>query len=145
MLTKKEQELFNYWADLTGHLNNIICTEGCVDINNRALWRDWIENKDDNHWIGMLKMIDVLCDADLLRPEAFHVDAIYAATEALVRYQYVDKATLNMRSHKSIAWRLVMSLRELYNQLAHIDLPNMAKNKGKTFDLDSRVIPEIYR
>jgi len=109
-------------------LNNIIESTGEIQINNKIIWDGYLHQMDNEVWRGILETMNLLSKQ---HPELFTLYQLVAIGEglaALDKYEdYYDKV-LNMKtkviSHKGIAWKCFMTVREVMNKACYIDIPN---------------------
>jgi hypothetical protein len=109
-------------------LNNIIESTGEIQINNKIIWDGYLHQMDNEVWRGILETMNLLSKQ---HPELFTLYQLVAIGEglaALDKYEdYYDKV-LNMKtkviSHKGIAWKCFMTVREVMNKACNIDIPN---------------------
>ena len=114
------------WIRVSERLNQIIQDQGWVDINNRQFWREFLHEWTNEDWACMLEtVITVLALPEcrgLARP---HQERQLAqALEVLLAEGDRHPRCLDRRPHKRRAWGTVMVMRELYNEVAGIWLPN---------------------
>ena len=131
--TKTSIEVIHHIAKM---LNNDIETNGELQINNKTIWDGYLHQMDNATWTGVLITLKQL---SLDHPKLFkiyHTDAIDGALEAIVKYQDYYDAVLDMRNrhvnHKQIAWKCLMTIREVYNSCCDIYIDNADTSKVKS-------------
>lgn len=118
---------------ITAMLNHEIETNGEIKTNNTVIWQGFLHKMDNEVWEGIVDLWEQLSEQ---HPHLFkHHDErnIADARRVLDKYSnYYDKV-LDMRNrhvdHKKIAWRLLMTTREVWNRACDIHLPNDNKSK----------------
>lgn len=110
------------------HLNQIIRTSGQIQRDNPLIWNEVLHQMDNATWRGVLETLDQLITDHPQLANLNHYSAIQCALEALTKYEdYYDKV-LDMRNrhinHKPLAWKALMTLRELYTSAVGQHLPN---------------------
>lgn len=114
-------------------LNHEIETNGEIKINNKTIWSGFLHQMDNEVWMGVIDVLETLCEQ---HPALFkHYDErnIQDARRALDKYSAYYDQVLDMRNrhldHKKLAWRLLMTTREVWNRACDIHLPNSDKSK----------------
>ena len=104
---------------ITRTLNDIVESEGEININNRKIWDTYLHQMDNTIWRGILQ---TLLEFYNQYPTVFDLHQIGAVNEALETlnkyYDYYDNVLHinkpNMK-HRRIAWRALMVIREVVN------------------------------
>lgn len=111
-------------------LNARILSLGKLQRNDHELWGSYLHKWDNREWIQALGYLIELRTAMPELFEAYHYDAIIEA-ELVLERNYVSEhdRILDLRAYKSVAWRVLMTMREVYNQANGIDLPNEDSSK----------------
>ena len=109
-------------------LNNIIESTGEIQINNKTIWDGYLHQMDNEVWRGILETMNLLSKQHPELLTLYQLVAIGEGLAALDKYEdYYDKV-LNMKtkviSHKGIAWKCFMTVREVMNKACDIDIPN---------------------
>ena len=104
---------------VTKTLNQIVETDGEININNRTIWDKYLHQMDNVVWRGLL---ETLYELYLQQPSLFdmhQISAIKTALETLNKYyDYYDNVLhINKPAmkHRAIAWRALMVIREVVN------------------------------
>jgi hypothetical protein len=117
-------------------LNTEIESNGQIQLNNKKIWEGFLHQMPNEVWRGVLETLALL---NYQHPELFeynHVTAIELGLGALDKYDSYYDNVLDMRNrhldHKKIAWKCLMTTREVYNRCCDIYLPNSDVSKVKT-------------
>lgn len=121
---------------LAESLNQIIRTSGEIRINNKDIWDNKLHKMDNHVWRGILQTLKEL---SLEHPELFkmhHLTAIDEGLRTLDKYEDYYDRVLDIKNkrldNKKIAWKCLMTIREVYNASVGIYLPNDDSSKVKT-------------
>lgn len=112
------------WQSVATTLNQIIEAEGAIDINNPAIWSGILHKWDNQDWELALIAVGRLLEKHPQMFKDYHKDAFITAANTLVKYNQVHDRVLDKRIHKKIAWKMIMTMREVWNQCGGIYLPN---------------------
>lgn len=112
------------WADIAHTLNRIIETSGPIDINNKTIWDGYLHQWSNKHWLEMLSALGVLLEQYPQMAQPFHHRAWEQARDAYLKHCDTDPRCMDSKENKKYAWRVIMSLREIYNTVNNINLPN---------------------
>jgi hypothetical protein len=117
-------------------LNNQIENHGEIKINNKTIWNGFLHQMDNHVWRGCLETLEELSQQHPALFDHYHLNAIESGLKALDKYeQYYDRV-LDMRNrhldHKKIAWRCIMTIREVMNRAQNITLKNSDEAQVKT-------------
>jgi len=113
------------WQDITAVLNDIILTTGKkIDINNPVIWGDFLHRWDNADWENILSAFDAVLQQrpDLMKP--FHKNNYERAITTLNMGKSSSDRVLDKKANKRIAWAMIMTLREVLNELNETNLPN---------------------
>ena len=108
-------------------LNTQIELAGAIKPNNRTIWHTVLHNLTNDQWHAILETLQTLINQNPTIGTIDHIDCIEHALKTLNKYQMYDKcldiknATIN---NKPIAWKALMTVREVYNQCTDIHIPN---------------------
>ena len=117
-------------------LNTEIRKTGEIQINNSVIWDGYLHQMHNEDWRGVLETMSTLSEQ---HPQLFTMQnssAIQDGLELLNKFdQYYDRV-MDMRnrhvSAKKIAWKCLMTIREVWNQATDEYLPNSDESKTKT-------------
>lgn len=113
------------WQDITATLNDIITTTGKkIDINNPTIWQEYLHRWDNTDWADMLSAFDAVLQQrpDLMKP--FHKRNFENAVTVLNLGKDQSDRILDKKANKRVAWAMIMTLREVLNELNEVDIPN---------------------
>ena len=115
------------------HLNTIIALTGSIKPNNRELWRGVLHELDNHHWQGMTLTLMKLQQQQPHIGALKHSIALEECQNILTKYGHKYDRIMDQKNyrfnHKPIAWKCLMTIRELYNAACDIDLPNNDSSK----------------
>ena len=118
---------------ITTFLNHQIETHGETKINNREIWHGFLHQMNNEVWDGILKLWEELSQQHPELFQNFHLANIAEARKILDTYSPYYDNVLDMKNkhldHKKVAWKLLMSTREIWNRCCDIYLPNSDKSK----------------
>lgn len=110
------------------HLNAIIQLTGSIKPNNRNIWQGVLHELQNHHWQGMIDTLNTLCDQQPHIGSFKHRIALDEANSILKKYAHKYDRIMDQKNyrfnHKPVAWKCLMTIRELYNACCDIDLPN---------------------
>jgi hypothetical protein len=124
MTDKTLQQGIELWRGLSESLNAIIEDSGEIDINNELIWKGYLHSWDNQDWTKALLAIEALFEE---HPEFFrgnNEDAFLTAKEILIKNNNKIDRILDRKANKRHAWRMIMTMRELWNAANDIFLPN---------------------
>ena len=109
------------------HLNNQIQLAGAIKPNNKGIWQAILHNLTNEQWRAILLTLEELMNNNPTIGNLTHMDTVETGLRTLKKYELYDRC-LDMRNHtannKPIAWKCLMTIREVYNSACGIDLPN---------------------
>lgn len=114
----------NNWYEIAQCLNQEIQNTGPIAIDNRRIWDGFLHRWDNTDWAHMLIAFDQLQDQypNLIKP--FHRTAFEEAKAVYLEHCDVHPRCLDTKQTKKHAWRMIMSLREVWNAANNINIPN---------------------
>lgn len=123
------------WQSVAESLNEEIRLKGKLQKNNRRIWDTILHNWDNEDYVKVIALMRLVMETN---PEAFtgfNETAVIGAD--IILGKNWDKPTgkknltwgkdgrvLDLPEFKHDAWKLIMSMREVWNKLDGIDLPN---------------------
>ena len=156
MLERMQDDTSKYldlWYEITNYLNKKIQTTGEIQINQVDIWQKYLHKLSDKDWENLCEMVYKVLQQDESMLEKFHKDALVDAMQKLDDAQLhgikeqlnnlgASKRHINnvldipstgkkIQSTKGTAWKMLMSLREIWNNVCDINLPNKDSSKGK--------------
>ena len=112
------------WGAIARTLNEIIENTGQIDINNEVIWKGFLHSWENEDWELVLSAVAHLLEQHPSMFKSFHKDAFLTAANVLVsKMDSVDRV-LDRKYNKKTAWKMIMTLRELWNQAHGTYLPN---------------------
>lgn len=144
MATQTNTELsIEIMYKLKEFLNNEIRQNGEIQINNRRIWDGWLHKMDNEVWYGILITLKTLEEHN---PKLFTLHQIQAVEDGLVllnKYSDHYDRVLDMNNRhvkaKSVAWKCLHTVREIWNTAVGEELPNLDSSRvtstfGSIFD-----------
>jgi len=112
------------WADIAQVLNDIIETTGPIDINNKTIWDGYLHRWSNKEWGAMLASMGVLLESYPAMAQPFHHRAWEQARDAYLKHCDHDPRCMDSKVNKKYAWKVIMAMRELYNTVNNLHIPN---------------------
>jgi hypothetical protein len=114
-------------------LNHEIEKSGEIKINNKTIWNGFLHRMDNEVWLGIVELLELLAEQQPQLFKPWDERNIEDARRALDKYSPYYDCVLDMKNrhldHKKIAWRLLMTTREVWNRACGIHLPNSDSSK----------------
>ena len=114
-----------FWGDLAEALNNEIYQHGEIQKNNKNIWDNYLHKWTNWEYACVLGVLRELMDTN---PEFFrgnHESAVLAAEQILCKnWESPKDRTLDKRVYKDTAWKLIMTMREVWNRANDKSVPN---------------------
>ena len=117
------------WQVVAETLNSIIEQDGAIDINNPRIWNTILHTWSNEDWAVTIAVIGMYYEQQSGMFKSFHKDAYVSGLNTLKKYMDVHDRVLDKRAHKKTAWKLIMTMRELWNSAGGIYLPNDRNSK----------------
>lgn len=117
------------WHAITNFLNDWIKKNGKIEPNNHELWREYLHRWDNQDWTEILQTVAKLHERYPEYFQRFHRDAVMAAVSVLLEHGDT-KRVMDRKEHKKIAWKAIMTMREVWNAACDIYLPNEHQPKS---------------
>jgi hypothetical protein len=118
------------WASVTKTLNDIILEEREISIDDRRIWNGYLHRWTNEDWEAILTAVYQLYQEHPEFFKPFHKEGIEAAILTLLNNEHQSHRVLDQKAHKKTAWKLIMSLREIWNSANDIFLPNQPSMKS---------------
>jgi hypothetical protein len=123
------------WQSIATLLNEIVKEEGKLSIDDKRIWDPYLHTWTDTDWIMILSVLEKLEKRHPQYFKSFQSDAFAKAKQAIMdnRYTYsriMDKRDTDIDT-KRLAWKNIMCMREVWNEVFEIDLP--IEQKTRTF------------
>lgn len=142
MIDTKLEQGIKLWQELAESLNSIIEETGKIEINNDIIWKEFLHSWNNEEWILALIAIETLFES---HPQFFkgnHEDAFITAKEILIKNNNSVERIMDRKnkkvSNKKHAWKMIMTMREVWNNANGIYLPNEDASKKKS------VFPNLF-
>jgi hypothetical protein len=131
-LSKINQDLgIELWTSVADSLNAIIRDSGEIQINNDSIWKGILHKWSNEDWALVCDVMFAVMETEPQYFKSFHERALLTAETILTtKYQQHDRI-LDTKKYKKDAWRLLMTMREVYNAINSIDLPNANTSKRR--------------
>lgn len=119
------------YTQIAERLNQEITTTGKkLQKDNTEIWGSWLHQFDNQTW---LDLINIMKSVEMSQPGTltpWHKSAIEEAT-AILKTATEDRILDRKRGPKGkgLAWKLLMAIRESYNTINDIYLPNQDQPK----------------
>ena len=117
-------------------LNNEIRNSGEIQINNKTIWDGFLHQMSNEDWLGIVM---VLHELECVHPELFtpqHTRALEDCAELLHKFSPYYDRVMDMKnrhvSAKKTAWKMLMTVREIWNSAVGDGLPNLDSSRVKT-------------
>ena len=118
------------WHSVTKTLNSIVLDEKEISIDDKRIWNGYLHKWDNEDWTAILTACYQLY---LEHPEyfkQFHKEGIEQALLTLIQNEHTSHRVLDQKAHKKTAWKLIMSMREVWNEANGIFIPNQPAMKS---------------
>lgn len=118
-----KESALDEWQAISEFLNDWIKNNGEIQPNNHELWKEFLHRWDNQDW---QEIIDAVGELYKRYPEyfqEFHKRAIAQAIVILIEHSST-KRVMDRKKHKRVAWKMIMTLREVWNAAQGIDIPN---------------------
>lgn len=117
------------WTAMAEDLNRIIRETGQIQIDNHHIWNTWLHKMSNQDWDDVLSTAQAAIKEMPSCAQTFHKNKLYEAQDALNNERDLRDRVLDRKEHKGKAWAVMMALREIYNVIEGIDLPNTDLSK----------------
>jgi len=118
---------------ITKILNDQILKSGEIQINNSVIWDGILHKMDNSIWRGIIEMLNLLNEQHPDMLSITDLANIQDAEKLLDKFEDYYESVLDMPNRhvgaKKVAWRTLMSTREIICRCWNMDLPN--NNTGK--------------
>jgi hypothetical protein len=129
-----QEEGIRLWEEIARALNGEILLNGRLQKNNAYIWGQFLHRWRNLEYAQVLGVMRELMDTNPELFKSFHESAVLTAEQVLIRNW--DKPTgkdkvysaegriLDQRAHKEVAWKLIMTMREVWNKIHDMDIAN---------------------
>jgi hypothetical protein len=128
------------WTAVANTLNKSILDTGRkIDINNTVIWQEFLHRWDNSDWQNILSAFNAVCSQqpDLIKP--FHQRNYENAVTVLNCHSDQHARILDTKPNKKIAWAMIMTLREVFNELNE----HVIANEDRPVCLPTHTTPEL--
>lgn len=112
---------------ITDLLNGIITSTGkAIDIDNQMIWKGFLHQRevDNEFWEDTIQAMEMLERECRAKFKGFNHEALWAAREALDTGKSEHPRTMDTKFNKGKTWKLIMSIREVINEINEVSIPN---------------------
>lgn len=121
----------NHWRDIAETLNDIIIETGDeVKKDNRKVWDGFLHRWDNQDWEDMLAAVTGVLEEMPSLAKPFHKNNINTARATILKNKHKSDRVLDTKEHKRKAWSMIMTMREIWNEMNDIHLPNRSQPKS---------------
>jgi len=115
-VTEELEQGLDLWQSFAEMQNTIIKKEKIIDKDDPRMWQDYLHKWSNTEWRLVLEAVGELLTAHPDLFKRFQRDAFVRAVQTLLKYESSHDRCLDTKQHKHIAWKMAMTLRELWNQ-----------------------------
>jgi hypothetical protein len=122
------------WSQVAELLNDEIRRGGKVSRNNRRIWDTLLHRWTNLEWAAVIAVMRDCMDTNPELFKGYHETAVLTADMTLTRYWDTPTGKsktwgpqgriLDQPEHKALAWQTLMAMREIWNKIQGVDLPN---------------------
>lgn len=116
------------WQEAADFLNGIVIDKGTIDINNQGIWQGILHDWDNEDWILVLEAVGELYQSHRGFFKTYHKDALLNSTKILMDRGSDHPRILDTKPYKGVEWRMLMTLRELWNSCQDQYIPMTKRN-----------------
>lgn len=137
-VTDQLEEALDLWQSFAECQNTIIQEQGAIDKDDPRMWKGYLHKWDNNDWRIVLEAVGELLTAHPDVFKRFQRDAFVKAVQTLLKYENSHDRCLDVKQHKYVAWKMAMTLRELWNQCQEVKIkahkPSTLESYRNLFD-----------
>jgi len=104
-------------------LNSIIKSTGPIDINNKAIWNGYLHRWSNQDWANMFEVMATII-AETFYNQPWHQTNLAEALEVFVQQQHNVPRCMDHKRNKKKAWKMIMTMREVINNIRGDRIPN---------------------
>ena len=112
---------------ITDLLNGIIQDTGkAIDIDNQMIWAGFLHQRevDNEFWDQTIQAMEMLVREVPRKFRPFNRSAVSDARQALAQHWESSPRCMDTKPTKGKTWRLIMTIREVINEINEINIPN---------------------
>lgn len=142
-MTKELTLAVDLWYEIATLLNNIVREEGEISIDDKRIWDGYLHQWTNEEWMLLVQAAYELRIQypDLFKP--FHTEALEATILALSA-GHSDSRIMDKKKNKGVEWRMIMTLREVWNNANAIHLPNQPTTTNKIKQRQSNHFSDLF-
>jgi hypothetical protein len=111
------------WQEIAEQLNNIVEEDGTIEKDDARIWQNYLHKWGNVDWVRVLLVIEQLNEHHPEFFKSFHEDAYITAREILVKQAPSTERVMDRKANKRYAWKMIMTMREVWNAANGINLP----------------------
>lgn len=104
------------WDEIAELINAEIAATGELSRNNKAIWRI-LNTWTNKEWLAILQVVSLVQEQQPKLFAAYHNKSLAEAAKILVNLGSTHSRVLDTKGHKDVYWKMVMSLREVWNNM----------------------------
>jgi hypothetical protein len=114
--TPELEQALDLWQSFAEMQNSIIKQQGDINKDDARMWKGYLHKWSNTEWRIVLEAVGELLTAHPNIFKRFQRDAFVKAVQTLLKYESSHDRCLDTKINKHIAWKMAMTLRELWNQ-----------------------------
>lgn len=114
--TDELEQALTLWQQFAECQNEIIKHEGQINKNDQRIWQGYLHKWSNQEWRIVLEAVGELLTAHPDLFKRFQRDSFVKAVQTLLKYESSHDRCLDTKLNKHTAWKMAMTLRELWNQ-----------------------------
>jgi hypothetical protein len=122
-VTEELERALDLWQSFAETQNSIIKQQGDISINDSRIWQGYLHKWSNDEWRCVLEAVGELLTAHPDLFKRFQRDAFVKAVQTLLKYETSHDRCLDTKLNKHTAWKMSMTLRELWNQCHNYNAP----------------------
>ena len=121
MANERLEHGLDLWQEMAELQNTIIARDGNVKKDDPRIWQGYLHKWNNTEWILILEAALLLKQQHPELFKSFHVDALNEAIKALLAGEEDSDRVLDKKAHKAKAWKMIMTMREVWNNAANAE------------------------
>ena len=131
-MNKRLTHSIDLFCTIAEYLNKEIETNGEIQKNNHDLWNNFLHKFTNDDWHDLYLVITTLSDTKYIKGE--HIELFDEILDQIHRLGDYYENVMDLRkrgyiNNKPTAWKAIHSVREIYNEICEIYLPNSDDSK----------------
>lgn len=118
------------WQEAADFLNEVIKQEGTIEINNRKIWSGILHDWDNEDWTLVLEAVGDLYTHHRGFFKSYHKEAFQNTVKTIIDRGHEHPRILDTKAYKGLEWRMLMTLRELWNSATDQHIPQRKKESA---------------